>query len=157
MPIKRMARLKALLALAPDESPGDAVFEMGFSHDEQGLVIIRIGVEATLPLLCQRSLEPYREPVDRHSTLVVIEDASQEDSIPESYEPVLVEDRRVALLDLVEEELLLAVPQVPRRPGSERIELSTEAGVQSASAETKEPTHRPFEGLAGLLNEKPQE
>ena len=71
--------------------------------------------------------------------------------IPESYDPVLVEQRRMALQDIVEEELLLAIPQVPRNPEIEEIELSTDGKSRIASDAGKEQSHRPFAGLAGLM------
>jgi uncharacterized protein len=156
MPIRRMKRLEPLLAPEGDEAEsetlvrGEADFIARFSYDRQGLVIIRLGVNAELPLVCQRSLEPYREPVSRRSVLAVIEDVSDQEEIPDAYEPVLVEHRRLALLDIVEEELLLAVPQVPRNPASARVERSTDG--QAAGAE--EPRHKPFAGLAGLMTTK---
>ena len=159
MPLKRMDRLSGILAdHAGGESHasavnGEAAFVMSFAYDRQGLVTIDIKVEAELPLRCQRSLAPFVEDVRRHSVLVVIEDAGEQDSLPESYEPFLVEERRVALSDLVEEELLLAVPQVPRSPGSQEIELSTDGRDKPPSGEEAEQTHRPFAGLAGLMKD----
>jgi uncharacterized protein len=131
----------------------DAAFHARFAHDEQGMVTIALEVNAELPLVCQRSLEPYLERVERRSLLTVIEDIAEQDSVPDSYEPVLLEQGRMALLDLVEDELLLAVPQVPRNPDTEVVELSTEGVVEAPSENDKEKTHRPFEGLSGLMKE----
>jgi uncharacterized protein len=157
MPIKRMQRLERLLA--PKGSGSDEAvltrdvvrFVAKFSHDRQDLITIQLDVEAELPLVCQRSLEPYREKVNRRSVLVVIEDVTEQELIPELYDPVLVENRRMALLDIVEEELLLAVPQVPRDPGSTPVELSTDGQISSPSVAEKEPGQKPFAGLAGLM------
>jgi len=157
MPIKRMLRLEPLLA--PEESVGngqvnrrgEAEFSAKFSYDRQGLLTIRLDVEAGLPLICQRSLAPYTEKIKRRSYLAVIEDVAGQELIPEHYDPVLVENRRMALLDIVEDELLLAVPQVPRNPEIKEIELSTDGKVRDSSETEKEKTHRPFAGLAGLI------
>lgn len=163
MPLKRMKRLEQLLA--PDSGSesdsrlvrGDARFQAGFFYDRQGLLTIRLDVEAELPLLCQRSLEPFRDSVKRRSLLVVIEDLTEQELIPDNYDPVLVENRRMALLDIVEEELLLAVPQVPRSPESVAIELSTD-GIARAPSETEhEPRQKPFAGLAGLIKAKTED
>lgn len=159
MPIKRMQRLGPLLAPEIEGRNdgllvrGDAGFMASFSYDRQGLITIRLEVEAELPLICQRSLEPYREKVKRRIWLVVIEDIAEQELIPDSYEPVLVEHRRMALLDIVEEELLLAVPLVPKSPESEEIEVSTDGTTDSSSGKEKEHSHKPFAGLAGLIKE----
>ena len=157
----RMTRLEKLLA--PFEGQADeagqdktAAFRTDFFIDRQGLVGIDIRVQAKLPLLCQRSLEPFIEVVDRRSRLVVIENMAEQEDLPEDYEPVLVEHRRLALVDLVEEELLLAIPQVPRNPEVGELELPESASVESPAGEKQEQTHRPFEGLAGLIK-KPGE
>jgi len=136
-----------------DEGAKTAAFSAEFAFDRQGLVTIDIRVSAELPLLCQRSLEPYIEAVDRRSRLVVIEDMGNEESLPADYEPFLVEERRLALLDVVEEELLLAIPQVPVSPGAGELDLPEGVSREASTVEKDEPTHRPFEGLAGLMKE----
>ena len=163
MPLSRMKRLRPLLAeQAPgasgderDEAPGPCVaaFSARFGHDQQGIVTVDIEVDARLPLVCQRSLEPYLERVKRHSLLAVIEDMAEQDLLPENYEPVWVENGRLALLDLVEDELLLGIPAVPRNPETEEIELSTDDEVHAPSGAEDDETQRPFERLASLMKE----
>lgn len=160
MPINRMKRLAGMLA--PDGSveqaqlPArkDAGFRARFSYDEQGLVIIRLSVETELALVCQRSLTPYLEKIKRQSILVAIENIEDQEEIPDLYDPVLVENRRMALVDIVEEELILAIPQVPKNPQIAEIELSTDGAVGVSSGAEKEQTHRPFADLGGLMKEK---
>ena len=152
MPLKRMKRLSPLLADSIEWR--DAGFSASFGYDEQGTVTVDLRVNAELPLVCQRSLSPYLEGVERHSTLAVIENMTEQELVPENYDPVLVEHGRMALLDLVEDELLLAVPQVPRNPETAAVELSTDGEVVIPSVIEEEQTHRPFEGLAGLMKDK---
>jgi uncharacterized protein len=164
MPLKWMKRLSPLLAQAdpedgsgPDAEWQDARFSATFGYDRQGTVTVNLDVQAELPLVCQRSLETYLEKVSRHSVLAVVESIEAQDLVPEHYEPVLAEHRRLALLDLVEDELLLAVPQVPRNPELPAVRLSTDPGAPPVHAgdddrgDEAEPTHRPFEELAELL------
>lgn len=152
MPLRRMKRLRELLAEGL-EWP-DAEFSAAFGRDEQGTVTVELQVIASLPLVCQRSLLPYLENVERHSTLAVIEDMAEQEQVPGHYDPVLVEHGRMALQDLVEDELLLAVPQVPRNPLSEAVDLSTDGEAELPPVAEDEQTHRPFEGLAGLMKDK---
>ena len=154
MPLRRMRRLHELLA--PQESSGvawkDPWFRADFGHDSQGNVTVELWVEAELPLICQRSLRAYLEPVKRHSLLAVVESVEAQELLPEDYEPVMVEQGHMALLEVVEDELLLAVPQVPRNPEVAEVDVSTDGDTPARSIE--EPTRRPFEGLAGLLKER---
>ena len=152
MPLNRMKRLLPLLAEEGAESArGDARFTARFAFDEQDFVTIRLEVDAELRLMCQRSLAPYSERIRRKSLLVVVEDVAEQDTAPDHYEPVLVEQRRMALQDIVEEELLLAVPQVPRNPEVAGIELSTVGADEARPVTEQEKRHRPFAGLAGLM------
>lgn len=138
----------------PGSTWADARFRADFAHDAQHNVTVELWVEAELPLICQRSLRPYLEPVKRHSLLAVVESVAEQELLPEHYEPVLVEHGRLALLDLVEDELLLGVPQVPRDPAVKEVDLSTDPGGVVAATQAEEQTQRPFEGLAGLLRER---
>lgn len=158
MPLERMRRLSVLLAAeeggeSANAVAGDASFSATFGLDRQGLVTIDVTVKAGLPLVCQRSLGVYIEHVDRRSRLAVVEIVADQESLPEHYEPVLVEDRRLALVDLVEDELLLAVPQVPRDPAFGELDVPEAVGVEESTETKQEQTHRPFAGLAGLMKE----
>ena len=158
MPLRKMRRLVPLLAPRdqPDQDGAcegwkDPWFRADFAHDGQGNVIVELWVEAELPLVCQRSLQPYLEPVKRHSLLAMVESVEEQELLPDHYEPVLVEQGRMALLEVVEDELLLAVPQVPRNPAAGAVDLSTDSAADAPDEIEAEPTRRPFAGLAGLL------
>jgi uncharacterized protein len=166
MPLRRMKRLTSLLA----SDQGSAQFRARFGYDEQKDVILDLSVSAELELLCQRSLKPYCEPVQRTSRLLVIEgfgDNSGEGSgrnmgespgaqelLQEGYDPILVENGRLALLEAVEDELLLGIPQIPVNPAIKEIEWSTDGAIGAASARKEEPLQRPFAGLADMLKER---
>ena len=81
MPLRRMRRLAPLLEASL--SGPDARFLARFGYDRQGLVRIRLEVEAELPLLCQRSLEPYLETIERSAELSVIVNLDDQDLLPQ--------------------------------------------------------------------------
>lgn len=162
MSLRRMERLKTLLAPEPQTAVtpergvawNDVRFKARFGHDRQGAVTVDLQVEAELPLICQRSLEPYLEPVRRRSILCVVKDEIEVEDVPEAYDPVLLTEGKLALLDLVEDELLLAVPQVPRNPAVEAVKLSTDGEVTSSPETNDGRSQRPFAELADLLEKK---
>ena len=157
MPLARMPRLVALLAPADAEgSPAadEVAFRLAFGFDRQGLLTIDVQVQGELPLLCQRSLSVFMLPVERRSRVAVIESVEAQDEVPEPYEPVLVTDRRLALVELVEEELLLAVPQVPIDPFAAEPALPESVALEASAETRQEKTHRPFAGLAGMMKDK---
>ena len=158
IPLSRMKRLEGLLV----NTQGEASFTAAFRTDLDKRVIIDLTVEAALPLVCQASLEVYDEQVRRSSELAVIEHESEQEDIPENYEPVLTEHGRLAIASLVEDELLLGLPQVPRKPGLQKIRYST--GGQSFEDEGLEdgdsPTgakKSPFAALQGMLKQDKQD
>ena len=144
--LSRMLRLKDFLT----NTTGDARFTAKFEKDSLVGVRVQIEVDAVLWLLCQRSLEPYPETVFRSSQLGVIEDISEEGLLPEGYEATLAEHGRISFLTMVEDELLLALPQVPRNPDLPAGEELAEAGPIAESS-GQQPRQQPFAGLADQL------
>jgi uncharacterized metal-binding protein YceD (DUF177 family) len=76
--------------------------------------------------------------------------------IPANYELViqktgLHETGKLPMLELVEDELLLALPQIPKNPAVDEIELSTDGEVRPLCDDQGERLQRPFAGLAGML------
>jgi len=147
-----MKRLAPLLVTAD----GDATFVAAFRRDLDKRVIVDLQVEAALPLICQASLDVYNEQVKRRSELVVIEHDQEQDDLPDSYEPVKSENGRLAVASLVEEELLLGLPQVPRKPGLEKVEYSTGGETLKSEALQKKGKKNPFAALQDLLERDEQ-
>jgi len=150
MPLARMPRLLPLLA----SGVGEVRFSAAFEFDQQARATIQIEVDAELSLQCQLSLEPYTESIHRRSTLGVIADIAEETLLPENYEPVLVQHGRLALLDLVEDELLLALPQVPRNPQLDASQFNVRTSEDHAATAAGERVKQPFANLAELLARK---
>ena len=149
IPLVRMKRLAALIV----EAKGEASFTAAFRTDLDQRVIIDLQVEAFLPLICQASLEVYEEQVKRSSELAVISDDKKQFELPENYEPVMTENGRLAIAGLVEDELLLGLPQIPRKPGLEEVEYST--GGQTVSSEPLKQGRQknPFAALQDMLKQ----
>jgi uncharacterized protein len=147
-----MKRLAALLV----DAQGEASFVAAFRTDLDKRVIIDLQVEAALPLVCQASLEVYDEQVKRRSELVVIDDDSEQADLPDDFEPVQTEHGRLAIASLVEDELLLGLPQIPRKPGLKKVEYST--GGPLPTSESPQPGGRktPFAALQDLLKQDKQ-
>ncbi|WP_456270120.1 YceD family protein [Kushneria sp. AK178] len=85
---------------------------MTFDRDEQRQHYIEGSLVADVEMPCQRCLQPM--PVHLESTFLlgmVTSDALAA-TLPARYEPVLVEDEHLDLLPVVEDELLLTLPQV---------------------------------------------
>ena len=152
IPFSRMKRLSRELV----DAKGEASFSASFSIDLENNVIIDLRVQAALPLVCQASLEVYDEMVNRRSKLAVIDDEYEQDDVPEIYEPVLTENGRLAIASLVEDELLLALPQVPRKPGLQKIEYSTGGLPVEEESRRSGEKKNPFAALQDMLKQDKQ-
>jgi uncharacterized protein len=119
IPLAAMARLGSGL-----ESAGGAVtYNIEFDKNEIGVANIWVRAEAGLPLVCQRSLEPFVLPVRVDARLGLIESEAEEAGLPAGYEPLLVDNSgQLRLADVIEDELILALPVVPLKPGVDPVE-----------------------------------
>ena len=115
VPLASFKRLRTSLV----DTEGDVRFTLEFGHDAMNQAFVEVRAEADLPLQCQRTLERYLQPVRVMQQLGLITSEAQEDALPEGMEPLLVpENAELRPLDLVEDELILALPVVPINPDS---------------------------------------
>ena len=106
--------LDALPRLAPSlAGPGEVEYRLAFHLDGERRAAVSGHVATQLVVQCQRCLEPVAIPVDSRFELVFVRGLDEAARLPEPYEPALAEDGWVRPLDLVEDELLLALPPVP--------------------------------------------
>jgi uncharacterized protein len=142
IPMTALGRLSELLV----DPEGDVAFSLDFDRDALGIAYVALDVTAELPLLCQRTLERFMLPVVIHQRMGLIREESEEAGLPEEYEPLLVDaSGDLRPLDLVEDELILAIPVVPVMPGTEAVDREWGEG------EVREPERpNPFAALANL-------
>ncbi len=152
IPLTRMKRLAALLV----DAQGEASFVAAFKADLDKRVIIELQVDAALPLVCQASLEVYDEQVKRRSTLAVTDHDSEQAELPDEYDPVQTENGRLAIASLVEDELLLGLPQIPRKPDMRRVEYSTGEQTLKIKDPQQGTKKNPFAALQGMLKRDKQ-
>ena len=146
LPLASMDRLKGALV----DTEGSAQVTAEFGTDMLRIPFVELRIDAKLPLECQRSLQRFVHPVQIVQRLGLIRDEAGEDALPEGYEALLVgENGLLRPAELVEDELILAVPVVPVAPGTDAVErdwAASEEEVQRAS---------PFAAL-GALKDKPK-
>lgn len=128
------------------DTEGECTYVLEFGHDE-GLQIayVALTVEAQLPLECQRSLQRFLLPVRVSQRMGLIRNEAEESALPPDYEVLLVPaNGMLRPVDLVEDELLLAIPLVP-------VALDTEA-VETKWPPTDQETNKtnPFAVLASF-------
>jgi uncharacterized protein len=90
-------------------------------------------------------MDRFLLPVRIVQRLGLIRDEADEAALPEGYEPLLVPvDGELRTAELVEDELILAVPVVPVKPGSEAVERDWPA------TQVEQERANPFAALSAL-------
>lgn len=108
---------------------------------------IRIKLVGHMHLRCQRSLNAFIHPVEIRSELKVVDENSLQEP-DDGYEQVMMENEQLYLADLIEDELLLAVPLVPTDPDSEPVFFEDEQVIETETETETKPN--PFADLAKL-------
>jgi len=115
LPIARLVRLREMLA-ADD---GEVAYELDFGRDSLGISYVDVRAQASLAVVCQRSLEPFLLPVNVNARLGLIKLERDEAGLPPDCEPLLIaDDGQLNPADVIEDELMLALPLVPINPES---------------------------------------
>jgi uncharacterized protein len=103
-----LSRLGELLS----DTAGTVTYRLEFLRDDNGQAVLRGSVRATLRMVCQRCLEPMEVPVAGSWSQAAVSGLDEANRLSEEYDPLLVEGRLVRPLELIEEELLLLLPQI---------------------------------------------
>lgn len=130
-------------------SEGDAAARLSFLEVADGVAGCGLVVEATLALRCQRCLEAVAVPVRSEARLAFVTSDAEAARVPEGVEAVTTDPHAVDLHALVEDELLLALPLVPRHEGEDCGPRATAGGPDEDDA--PRTATRPFAGLKDLL------
>ncbi len=130
--------------------------EVRSTHGIGGQVWLRLKVDATVPLTCQRCLQSVDVPlaVEREFRFVA-DEATAEALDEDSEEDLLALSREFNLRELIEDELLMALPLVPRH--DECPVPVTLASSDEDFEEASDAVPNPFAALVGLRKGQPQE
>ena len=121
-----------------------------FGVDEQGLPYVKGHLRANLGLQCQRCLERFTYEIISDFALGIVKSLEEEKALPEQYEPAMVVDSQLALRELIEDELILNLPIIPRHAPDEcQVKMpQTDAGWQQHEVEN------PFKVLQSLKHKE---
>lgn len=124
--LKRFNRLAGLL----EEDIGTVQAELRFRRDTGGWLVVELEYESKVRLLCQRCLEPLEYDIKDKVEVALLESESLERHLPDHYESfVLGEDRMMPAM-LIEDELIISLPIVPRHERPEVCEPPSVSVVQ---------------------------
>ncbi len=138
-PVARLGRLVAELA----DASGELRWSITGGRHPKGMPQLTMQVQGEVKLVCQRCLTPFAHAIATDTVLVLARDEADADATEESLDDdsidVIVGDAQQDLLQLVEDDALLALPLSPRHdvcPGD-------------VPALPQDPRESPFAALKG--------
>jgi uncharacterized protein len=106
----RLTRLREIL----NSDEGSVRASLKFGQQGGGYVTVDLHYETNFELACQRCLEPMKEKASGHVLFVVLEDESMAAGAPAGYEPIMLSGGRFQPAEVIEDELLVSLPLIPR-------------------------------------------
>jgi len=145
-----MERLQGALA-SPE---GQVEVDLEFGRDEQGTYFVRGSLQATVEMVCQRCMEAMPVEITAEIKLGFCGSDGMAEGIPDEYEPCVVEEELIVLSDLVEDELILALPLVALHPDKSCQPWLEQNKAETIEQEVTEERKNPFDVLKDLKPQK---
>jgi len=150
-----LPRFRALLA----SDAGTLEVQLSFSRDEENHYLVRVVVAAEVTVTCQRCLEPLSRTLASDNTLAIVWNYEQAAGLPRHLDPLVVGEEGCNLRELVEDELILALPPFSYHDSEscrETLMEYTTPAENSILTDGVASTNNPFEVLAQLKPGKEQ-
>ncbi len=136
--IADMHRLSTTIGSTNDDT---VAVDLEFGVDEQGMTFLKGHLKTQLTLECQRCMEPFVYEIISNFVLGIVSTLDEANALPEHYEPALAKDGSLALRELIEDEIILNLPIIPRHePEDCKVKLPL-ADVEWESEKRESPFH----------------
>jgi len=147
IPVSSLDRLADILF----SDTGAVAVELFFGREGR-LAKIEGQIEAVLELECQNCLQAVQWTVKNAVKLGIVTSLEQADRLPEDYEPLLIDEEKILLKNIIEDELLLILPTFPKHQHNCLGQKTDDSKVNSLQNERQSSTENPFSILAKLKN-----
>jgi uncharacterized protein len=146
LPLSSLDRVNELLA----NDDGEVNLTLHFSKEGK-LAKIEGQLSVVLSVKCQRCLEAVEWPLSSEIKLGIVRTFEQASNLPEGFEPLLVSDEdKIPLKDIVEDEILLLLPDIPKHSDDCTIAFSSNEKSAPSQKAGQSSTKNPFSILADL-------
>jgi len=146
--LNQLARLSKLVE--ENQACQTFLLTLDFSRLDDGRRVIKGQVNGCVSMICQRCLEPVEVNLDCDISLGLVADDAEAELLPAELDP-LIAGETTQLSELLEDELLLAMPIVPLHEHCER--PGTPLTDSSKDDKLSEHEH-PFAVLASLKDKQ---
>ena len=136
---------------------GEVIVQAEFCFEE-GFPVFRGSASASVQLECQRCLEPVAVPLDVNFNLAFVASEERAAEVPESLETVLLEEEEISIVEVVEDEFILALPIVAFHKECEAFDYRNPDEKAQDAAQDETASENPFSVLEQLKGKlKPDE
>jgi len=123
--------------VAPEGGPAEVSWRISGIVDPSGRPALEVRVEGSVPLVCQRCLQPFGWRVAQQTTVLLARDERELEMLDaEDEHEVILAAAPIDAATLAEDELLLTLPFVPRCERAECVQAAM-AGVHDPDAPTR--------------------
>jgi uncharacterized protein len=144
-----VASLKRLCESLLDEQ-GTVIANLLFEVDTERRPRIVGNVSADVSVVCQRCLQPMKLHVEDRIDLVLVTTDAQSKALPDRFDPwICGEDEQLSPADIIEEQLILAMPIVTMHERCVDVNKAQDLAIQN-QIESESARKNPFAALAGL-------
>jgi len=149
VPVSEFTRLRQATLPHPAVAEPQFAVVLEFSREpEQQEPGLTVKIDGEIAVECQRCLEPLVLPVSVEQSCMLLNSGRKPDDEQQLFDVVQVGERGLAIKDLIEDEVLSAIPLAPRHEDCVAPDLPD--GKPDATDDA-DGVHKPFEGLADLL------
>jgi len=116
MSLRQMKRLEPLVEKTSTE---ELMLSLVFDKDTNGVHFLSGTIAGTIHLQCQRCLNPMDFNINVDLSVAFLASEFDGEKLGGEYEPYIVTDTPIMLSDIIEDELLLALPAIPKHKDSQ--------------------------------------
>jgi uncharacterized protein len=134
---------------------GDVYVRLEFSKGDFGSTRVNGSAATEVCLICQNCMQQFRRQVTCELVLLVVSDESKLELLPEVDDAIVAPDKVISIAELVEDELILAMPMIPRHEEGECPETDYEQEeIVLPEVQKEQTTYRPFADLAKTIDKQ---
>ena len=157
LPLQCFQRLGEMLVARE----GEVLLRLEFSKGEFGSTVVNGSAATEVCMICQNCMQPFWRKISCDIAVHIVSDEAKLERLAEDADGIVTPDKVMAVADLIEDELILTMPMIPRHEEGEcpKTEYEQVGIVLPEVLEVKEvqesqTTYRPFAGLAETIDKQ---
>jgi uncharacterized protein len=154
LPIQCFHRLGGMLVVRE----GDVYLRLEFSKGDFGSTRVDGTVSTEVCTICQNCMQQFWRKISCDVALQVVSDESKLERLTEDEDAIVAPEKVISVAELIEDELILAMPMIPRHEEGECPETDYERDVvvlqEVQEVQEVQTTYRPFAGLAKAIDKQ---